>query len=89
MDPDGFWMPGCSWQLGRGPLAFLDWKKLHCLVGPTSLGVSTPTRRPRDTDVEARGQRLADAKAKGQRSEGKKIRRSKRSEGQRGPESKS
>ncbi len=56
----------------------LDWEKLHRLVGPTPLGVSALTRRPRDADAEARVQKLADVEVEGQRSEG-----------QRGPESKS
>ncbi len=64
-------MPGCNWQIGLGLLA-LDWKKLHCLAGPTLLGVTAPTGRPRDADVEARGQRPADAEVEGQRSEGQR-----------------
>ncbi len=42
------------------------------------LRVSALTKRPRDVDAEVGGQRLADAQAKGQRSDD-----------QRGPESKS
>ncbi len=43
-----------------------------------SLGVLAPIERPKDADAEIGGQKPADAKAKSQRSEG-----------QRGPESKS
>ncbi len=65
-------MPGCSWQLGLEPLAFLDWKKLHRLVGPIALGVLAPTGRPRDADVEEGRQKPVNAKVKGQKSEGQK-----------------
>ncbi len=44
MDPDGFQMPGCSWQLGLGALELFE-KKLHCLVGPTHIRVSVPTSK--------------------------------------------
>ncbi len=68
-------------------------RKLHCLTRPAHLGVLASAERLRDEEVEARGQRQANAKvgghgpidveAESQRSE------SQRSEGQRGPESKS
>ncbi len=48
--------------------------------------MSAPTEKPRDVKVEARGQRLANAKVGGQRPADA---RGQRSEGQRGPESKS
>ncbi len=51
-------------------------RKLHRLVGPMYLGVSAPAEKPKDAEVEAGGLRPADAGGQ-------------RSEGQRGPESKS
>ncbi len=51
-------------------------RKLHCLVGPAYLGVLAPAERPRDVEEEIRGPRPVDAGGQ-------------RSEGQRGPESKS
>ncbi len=43
-------------------------KKLHRFTGPAHFGVSAPAERPKDVEVEAGGQRPADAEAKGQRS---------------------
>ncbi len=42
----------------------IDWK-LHCLAKPAHLGVSAPANWSRDVEEEARGQRPADAEAKG------------------------
>ncbi len=42
-------------------------RKFHRLVGPAHFGVSAPAERPRDVEVEAGGQRPADAEAEGQR----------------------
>ncbi len=47
-------------------------KKLHCLAGPAYFGVSAPAERPRDTEVEAGGQRPAVAEVEGQRSGGQR-----------------
>lgn len=68
IDPDRFWISGCSWQLGFRPFAFR--KKFYRLVRPMYLGVLTPIRRPRDTNTKARSQRLADVEARDQRSRG-------------------
>ncbi len=43
-------------------------RKLHRLVGPAHFGVSALAERSRDTEVEAGGQRPADAEVEGQRS---------------------
>ncbi len=51
-------------------------RKLYCLAGPAHLGVSAPAESLRDAEIEIRGPRPADAGGQ-------------RSEGQRGPESKS
>ncbi len=64
----------------------LDQKKLHCLAGPTLLGVLAPTERSRDADAEVRGQRPAAAEVGGQRPADVEI-EGQRSEGQRDPES--
>ncbi len=45
----------------------INWK-LHCLAKPAHSGVSAPTERPRDAEVEARGQRPVDAEVGGLRS---------------------
>ncbi len=58
-----------AWQGSHGVIAT---RKLHCFVGPTHLGVSAPTKRPRDVDEEAGGQRPADAKARGIRAGGQR-----------------
>ncbi len=42
-------------------------RKLHRLVGPMHLGVSALEERPRDAEVEAGCQRLADAEVRGSR----------------------
>ncbi len=45
-------------------------RKLHRLAGPAHFGVLALAKRPRDAEVEARGQRPADAEAEGQKSGG-------------------
>ncbi len=45
-------------------------RKLYCLAGPAHFRVSAPAEKPRDVEVEAGGQRSADAEAEGQRSGG-------------------
>ncbi len=59
-----------------GSHGFVASRKLHRLVRPAHLGMSTPAERPKDVEVEAGGPRPADAGGQ-------------RSEGQRGPESES
>ncbi len=52
------------------------------------MGVSAPTRRPRDADAEAEGQKTADAEVGDQRPVDAEV-EGQRSEGQRGLKSKS
>ncbi len=43
-----------AWPGSHGVVAS---RKLHCLAGPAHLGLSAPAKRPKDAEVEARGQR--------------------------------
>ncbi len=47
-------------------------QKLHHLTGPAYSGVLTPAKKPKDVEVEARSQRIADVKARGLRSGGQR-----------------
>ncbi len=62
-----------AWPGSHGVIAS---RKLHRLAGSAYLGVSAPAERPKDAEVEAGGPRLVDVGGQ-------------KSEGQRGPASKS
>ncbi len=47
-------------------------RKLYHLAGPAHFRVSALAERPRDTEVEVGGQKLANAEAEGQRSGGQR-----------------
>ncbi len=50
-----------------GTHRFVPAKKFHCLAGPIHSRVSAPAKKPRDVDEETKGQRPADAEARGLR----------------------